>query len=182
MKRLKREPRYQGSIVDVYMDTIELPNGKLAEWDYIHHPGASAVVAVTDEGKLLLVTQYRNALDRITLEIPAGKFDAEGEDPLVCAKRELEEETGYVTDDIEWLLNINTWLAFTNETIHIYVARNLKKTMQNLDEDEFVDVKEYEVEELKAMILNGEITDAKTMAAILAYDQKYLSSGNTEIK
>ena len=94
-KRLKRELVYKGAIVDFYKDTIRVPNGNIVKWDFIKHQGAAAVVPVREDGKLLMVRQYRNALDRFTLEIPAGAKDSAEEEGIVCAARELEEETGY---------------------------------------------------------------------------------------
>lgn len=174
VKRVGRELVYEGKILTVYRDHMEFSNGHTAEWDYIHHDGAAAVVPVMADGKILMVRQYRNALERETLEIPAGKLDAPGEPGIECSRRELEEETGYRSDDLEWLLTLRTTVAFCNEKIEIYVARNLIPSRQNLDEDEFVDVKAYSVEELKERIFAGEIEDSKTIAAILAYESKYL--------
>lgn len=173
IKRLNRELRAQGTIIGLYKDTVEV-NGKIVEWDYIHHDGAAAVVAVNDEGKLLMVRQYRNALDRFTLELPAGKLDSPDEPTLECAKRELEEETGYYTDDFEYLLTINTMLAFCNEKIDLYLARNLHRTKQHLDPDEDINVEAWDIEDLKKMIYEGKMTDAKTVAGILTYESKYL--------
>ncbi len=173
MKRLERKLKYKGSIISVYSDKIELPEGKLVEWDYIHHNGATAIVPVLEDGRILMVRQFRNALDRDTLEVPAGKLDSVDEIPMECARRELEEETGYRSENLEWLIDIRTWVAFTNEKIFVYVARDLKETMQNLDEDEFVDVEAYTIDELKEMIFSGKIEDSKTIASLLAYDAKY---------
>ena len=173
IKRINRELKYEGSIVKVYMDEVELPDGKIAKWDFINHDGAAAVVPVTDDGKILMVKQYRNALDRYTLEIPAGKLDDKLEETKVCAVRELEEETGYKAGNLEFLITLRTWVAFTNEKIDVYVATDLTPTKQYLDEDEFIDVKAYELEELKEMIFRGELQDTKSISAILAYDVKY---------
>lgn len=175
VKRIKREIREKGSILTLYKDTVVV-NGVEAEWDYIHHGGAAAVVAVNDEGKLLMVRQYRNALDRDVLEIPAGKLDSENEPTIECAKRELEEETGYQAEEMMYLLTINTAVAFCNEKIDIYLARNLKKTQQNLDPDEIVEVELWDLEDLKELIYKGELTDAKTISAILTYETKCLRS------
>lgn len=172
IKRINRELKYEGSIVKVYMDEVELPDGKIAKWDFINHDGAAAVVPVTDDGKILMVKQYRNALDRYTLEIPAGKLDDKLEETKVCAARELEEETGYKAGKLEFLITLRTWVAFTNEKIDVYVATDLTPTKQHLDEDEFIDVKAYELEELKEMIFRGELQDTKSISAILAYDVK----------
>ena len=152
IKRVKRERVYQGTIVDVYKDYMEFSNGNHEVWDYIHHKGAAAVIPVMDDGRLLMVRQYRNALDRFTLELPAGGLDQADEPGRDCSARELEEETGYRSDDL---------------------ARNLIRTHQHLDENEFVNIEAHTVEELKQMIFEGKIEDSKTVAAILAYDAKY---------
>jgi len=175
--RLDRQLKYQGNILKIYEDTV-LANGHEAHWDYIHHDGAAAVLPVTSEGKILMVRQYRNALNRYTLEIPAGKLDAPDEPKIECAYRELEEETGFRTEKLEYLMSINTTVAFCDEAIDIFVAHNLIPSHQHLDEDEFVDVKAYKLEELKEMIFEGKIQDSKTMAAILAYESKYLHGQN----
>ena len=174
VKRMGRELAYQGTVLKVYKDHMKFSNGNTEDWDFIHHDGAAAVIPVMDDGKILMVKQYRNALERDTLEIPAGKLDDPDEERIVCASRELKEETGYSSDDLEWLLTIRTTVAFCDERIEVFVARNLIPGEQHLDEDEFVDVKAYKLEELKEMIFEGKIQDSKTMAAILAYESKYL--------
>ena len=178
VKRMGRELAYQGTVLKVYKDHMKFSNGNTEDWDFIHHDGAAAVIPVMDDGKILMVKQYRNALERDTLEIPAGKLDDPDEEGIVCASRELKEETGYSSDDLEWLLTIRTTVAFCNERIEVFVARNLIPGEQHLDEDEFVDVEAYKLEELKEMIFEGKIQDSKTMAAILAYESKYLHGQN----
>lgn len=173
VKRLDRQLKYQGTILKIYQDTVEV-NGHKAEWDFIHHDGAAAVVAVTREGKLLMVRQYRNALDRYTLEIPAGKLDAPDEPKIECAYRELEEETGYYTEKLEYLLSIHTTVAFCDEAIDVFLARDLILSKQNLDDDEEITVEEWELSDLMELIYSGKMTDAKTVASILAYAQKYV--------
>ena len=170
--RLKRELRYEGAILKIYEDTV-LANGHEAHWDFIHHDGAAAVLPVTDDGKILMVRQYRNALDRDTLEIPAGKLDAPDEPKIECAYRELEEETGYRTEQMEYLISLNTTVAFCDEAIDIFVARNLIPSHQHLDEDEVIDVEPWELKDLLELIYSGKMTDAKTVAAITAYAVKY---------
>lgn len=147
IKRVKRERVYQGTIVDVYKDYMEFSNGNHEVWDYIHHKGAAAVIPVMDDGRLLMVRQYRNALDRFTLELPAGGLDQADEPGRDCSARELEEETGYHSDDLEWLITLRTTVALCNEKIEVYVARNLIRTHQNLDENEFVNVEAHTVED-----------------------------------
>ena len=173
VKRLKRELRAQGTVIGLYKDTVEV-NGQIAEWDYIHHDGAACVVAVTDNGKLLMVRQYRNALDRFTLELPAGKLDSPDEPTIECAIRELEEETGYVAVKIEYLLTVNTTVAFCNEKVDVYLATGLSKTAQHLDPEEEINVEEWDIEDLKKLIYEGKLTDGKTIAGIMTYAAKYL--------
>ncbi|MBA4698917.1 MAG: NUDIX hydrolase [Ruminococcus sp.] len=173
IKRLKRELKFEGKIISFYQDTMEIDGDRTVIWDFIKHKGAAAVVPVTDDGRILMVKQYRNALDRYTLEVPAGALDTEDEPGIVCAKRELEEETGYRSDDLEWLITLRTTVAFCNERIEVFVAKNLILSKQHLDEDEFIDLKAYTIEELKKKIFSGEIEDGKTISALLAYDTKY---------
>jgi len=172
-KRLKRDLVAKGVIIDYYQDTMQIPNGNVAKWDLIDHKGAAAVVAVRGDGKLLMVRQYRNALERETLEIPAGGLNGRGEPTKDAAVRELEEETGYTCDHAELLNSIYTTVAFCNEKIDIYLARDLKNGRQHLDEDEMLEVEAYSLEELKQMIFEGKIQDSKTICGILTYAAKY---------
>ena len=171
-QRLGRTLSYQGKILKVYTDHVHV-NGKKSDWDFIHHNGGAAIIPVTKEGKILMVRQWRNAIDRYTLEIPAGALDWSEEDPKDCVARELEEETGYRSDDIEWLITINCWPSFTNEKVEIFVAQNLIPSTQKFDEEECIELEEYTIEELKTMILEGKITDSKTVAGLMAYAVKY---------
>ncbi len=175
-KRLSRELVYKGTIIDFYKDTVLVPNGNVVKWDFIGHKGAAAVVAVRNDGKLLMVRQYRNALDRYTLELPAGGLNGADEPTIIAAERELEEETGYkAVSPLEPLISIRTTVAFCNEKIDIYVANNLEKSSQNLDEDEFINVEAWDVKDLIDKIYDGSIEDSKTVSAILAYYHKYVS-------
>lgn len=173
IKRLKRELKFKGKIIDFYQDTMEINGDHTVIWDFIKHKGAAAVVPVTADGKILMVRQYRNALERYTLEIPAGALDAEDEPGQECAARELEEETGYRSENMEWLITLRTTVAFCNEKIEVYVAKDLIPSKQHLDEDEFIDLKAYSIEELKEKVFTGEIEDAKTVASLMAYAVKY---------
>lgn len=173
MKRIKRELMYKGSIVDVYKDTMKLADGNTEAWDYVaHRKGAAAVLPVREDGKIILVRQYRNALERETLEIPAGCRDSLDEDTKICAERELEEETGYRSSKIQFLLALRTTVAFCNESIDVYVATGLTPGEQHLDEAEEIQVEAYSVEELCNMIYAGKLQDSKTVSAILAYSNK----------
>ena len=157
-KRLDRKLVYKGSIIDYYRDTVQVPNGNVLEWDFIGHRGPAAVVP--------------GRVDRYTLEIPAGGLN--GDEPTEdAAARELQEETGYVSEDLSLLITIRTTVAFCNEKIDIYVAQKLKPGHQHLDEDEYIDVKAFSVEELCEMIYAGQIEDSKTIAAIMSYKNKY---------
>ncbi|MBR4981208.1 MAG: NUDIX hydrolase [Lachnospiraceae bacterium] len=182
IERVERKLVAKGKIVDYYQDTVKIPNGNVAVWDFIWNKGAAAVVPVRDDGKIIMVRQYRNAIDRETIEIPAGGLNTPQEPTLDAAARELEEETGFKSEDLELLISIKTTVAFCNEGIDIYVARNLKPSKQNLDEDEFINVEAYSVEELCDMIYAGKIEDSKTVAAILAYKNKFVRNTYISIK
>ena len=168
-KRLSRDLVAHGAILDYYQDTMLIPNGNIAKWDFIKHNGAAAVVPVDEQGRLIMVKQYRNALDRYTIEIPAGGLKSPSEPTKEAAERELAEETGYRAENVELLLTIRTTVAFCDEKIDIYLATGLKPGEQQLDEDEYVQYQAYTVEELTEKIFTGEIQDSKTVAAVLAY-------------
>ncbi len=170
-ERLNRELAYEGAVLKVYKDTV-VSNGIEETFDFIHHDGAAAVVPVTADGKILMVRQYRNALDRFTLEIPAGKLKSPDEPMADCAARELAEETGRTCENLEYLVTVNTTIAFCDEKIGIYVAKDLETGERNLDEDEVIDIEEWTVADLLDLIYKGEMTDSKTVAAILAYALK----------
>ena len=173
IRRLNRELKFKGKIIDFYQDTMEINGDHTVLWDFIKHKGAAAVVPVMPDGRILMVRQYRNALDRYTLEIPAGALDEVDEPGIRCASRELEEETGYRSENLEWLINLRTTVAFCNERIEVYVARDLIQSKQHLDEDEFIELKAYTIDELKEKIFSGGIEAAKTVSSLLAYDTKY---------
>ena len=167
-RRLERKILRKSNILTYCVDTVELPDGNVAEYDVMLHNGGVAVIAITDEGKMVMVRQYRHAFDRITLEVPAGKRDGD-EEFLTAAKRELREEGGYLCERIEHFMTINTAIAYCDEVIEVYLATGLRKTSQDLDPDEFVEVCEMDPDELADMVFNCEIKDSKTVAAIMAY-------------
>ena len=167
-KRIGRKLEFEGKIVKFYSDTMQLPDGTMAIWDFIEHKGAAAIVPVTENGDIIMVRQYRNAPERYTLEIPAGGLNA-GEDRKTAAIRELEEETGFKSGRVEHLLDLYTTVAFCNELIGIYYTEELTPAKQHLDPDEFLNVEVHSLSELTELILDGRIQDAKTIAAILAY-------------
>lgn len=174
IKRVKRTLKHNGAIVDFFSDTMQMPDGKQVEWDLIHHrKGAAAVVPVLPDGRILMVRQYRNALERMTIEIPAGARDSTEEETALCAARELEEETGYHSDELAYLLSLRPTVAYCDEFIDVYVAKNLVKTKQHLDPDEYVELEAFELDTLCEMIYAGKIQDGKTVAALMAYKNKY---------
>ncbi|WP_295789017.1 NUDIX domain-containing protein [uncultured Veillonella sp.] len=158
------EMKFDGKLIKVTYDTA-LVNGREAWREVVHHPGASAIIVIDNEGRLVMERQYRYALKSGLLEIPAGKLDA-GEDPLTCAKRELEEETGYTAKEWISLGAVATSPGFCNEIIHIFLARDLEKGATHWDVDEYVELEYFTLEELLAAIKEESIKDSKTLAAI----------------
>ena len=168
-KILEKKLEHHGKIVDFYSYQMEVPNGNHTKWDVIEHKGAAAIVPVDEDGRIILVRQYRGAIDDWLLEIPAGGRDSADEDFAVCAARELEEEIGYRSDEIHHLVDYHSAAAYTSEKIGIYYTEKLIPSRQHLDENEFVQIEKYTLEELTEMIFDGRITDGKTIAAIMAY-------------
>ena len=168
-KPLTEDVAWTGRIFNVNRLQVELPDGRRALRDVVRHPGAVAVVALTAEGRICLVRQYRTALGRVTVEIPAGKLDP-GEDPLECANRELLEETGMVAEKMAFLTTIASSDGFTDELIHIYMATGLTFGKSSPDDDEFINVDLVEVSELVDAVLDGRIEDAKTVVGALLCD------------
>lgn len=166
-KRINRKIIYEGKIFTVAEDTIRFPDGKEAKWDVLLHSGATAVVPIDNEGNIILVEQYRCIEDGNILEIPAGKLE-KGEDPIICAARELEEETGYKAKRLIPVCKIYSAVGFSDEAIRIYAAVGLEPGKQNLDEDEYVEIKKFSIQEIIDMIFQGKIKDSKTIAAVFA--------------
>lgn len=165
-KTVSSEKIYEGRIIDVTIEKVALPNGAEGMREIVRHPGAVAVIAKTNEGKYVFVRQFRKALNRTIVEIPAGKLE-KNENPADTAKRELYEETGYQCGELEHLISFYTSPGFADELIHIYLASELTLGDQHTDEDEFLDVLELTIEEAQQMILSQEIYDAKTAYAVL---------------
>ena len=164
-RKLSSEMKFDGKLIKVTYDIADV-NGKEAWREVVHHPGASAVVAIDEDNRIIMEKQFRYALNDYLLEIPAGKLDA-GEDPLVCAKRELEEETGIIASEWIGLGTIATSPGFCNEVIHLYVAKGLSKGEIHWDEDEYVEVERYTFDELLQRIKEERIKDGKTLSALL---------------
>ena len=165
--KISSENIYDGTLLHVKKDKVELPNGDISYREWIKHPGASAVIPVTDNKEIILVRQYRYPIQSLTMEIPAGKLDVAGEDPLECAKRELEEETGYSAQEYQFLTKLATTVGFSDEFIYIYAARGLKAGQQHTDEDEFINVVTVPLAKAVEMVHSGEILDGKSVVAIL---------------
>lgn len=165
-QHVRSEQLFAGRVINVRRDTVLLPNGKEATREVVEHPGAVAVVPVLDDGRIIMVSQYRHAAGKILLEIPAGKLD-KGEQPKECALRELEEETGYQCRNLQKLASVYTTPGFSNEVIHIYLAEGLIRTQQRLDEDEFLNMECYTKEQLHSMITDGSICDNKSITGLL---------------
>lgn len=171
--RIGREVVYKGAILQFCKDNIVTPKGNQVKWDYLEHKGAAAVIPVMDDGRILMVRQWRNAIDKFALEIPAGGKDSITEPSIECAARELEEETGYKTDTLEFLQTIVPAIAYSGEKIDVFVAFDLKKGIQHFDPDEEIELELFSVEELIEMIIKNEINDSKTVSSILTYYHKY---------
>lgn len=167
-KTIASERIFTGRVISLKVDDVMLPNGEVGKREIVNHPGAVAVIAVTADNKLLVVEQYRKALERSIIEIPAGKLEP-GEEPAVTARRELEEETGYSCGELTYIQTFATSPGFADEVIHLYLARDLTllENAAPLDEDEFVELMAITIEEAEQMMADGRIFDAKTAFAVL---------------
>ncbi|MBM7569756.1 NUDIX domain-containing protein [Aquibacillus albus] len=175
-KTIRTKPIFEGRIVKLQVDEVTLPNGKTSKREIIKHPGAVAVIAVTNDNRIVFVEQYRKPLEKSIFEIPAGKLE-HGENPEYTAKRELEEETGYTTDQLELVTSFYTSPGFADELIYIYFTDRLIPLDESkaLDEDEFVDVIELTLDEAEELVGRQQIHDAKTEYALLYLKLKGLS-------
>jgi len=159
---------FEGKIVKVTLDQARLPDGRLAEREVVYHPGGVAVLALEEDGTVYLVRQFRYPIQRELLELPAGKLDhGTQEDHLLGAKRELSEETGLEASDWTYLGSALASPGFCDEELHMYLARGLRKTGQHLDEDEFLDVVTMPFDQLAGQVMDGTITDGKTVSTTL---------------
>ncbi|WP_018249989.1 NUDIX hydrolase [Orenia marismortui] len=163
-KTVNSKKIYKGKIVNLRLDEVELPNGNFSRREIVEHNGAVAIVPYY-KNKVIMVEQFRKATEEILLEIPAGKVE-KGEDLVESAKRELEEEIGYQPANLKWLCKAYTSPGFTNETIDIYLATKLVKTEQNTDEDEFINIREFDISTVGEMMAKGEFRDAKTIIGL----------------
>lgn len=164
-KTIKENLRFKGKILTVFNDDVLTAAGNTATREYIRHNGGVCVVAINENDEVYMVRQYRYPYKEEVLELPAGKLEL-GEDPYLAGIRELREETGLVAEKTEPLGEFYPSPGYTSEIIHMYKATGLKLVGQDLDEDEFLSVEKYPLEDLKRMILSGEIKDGKTLAAV----------------
>ncbi|WP_423678734.1 MULTISPECIES: NUDIX domain-containing protein [unclassified Undibacterium] len=153
---------YAGDFLKVQKDTVSLPDSNVATREFIRHPGAVVIIPVFDDGSVLLERQFRYPLNRVFIEFPAGKIDA-GEDPLICAKRELREETGYSATDWRHIFTIHNAIAYSDERLEIYVARGLTAGQASLDDEEFLETFTATPTEMLKWVREGKITDVKTV-------------------
>ena len=165
--QIDREEIFDGVIVHLVRDTVIIPNGARATREVCLHHGAVCVVPVTDEGEIIMERQFRYPFNEVLWEIPAGKLDKDEFDPLEAVKRELREETGYTAENYTYIGDYYPSPAILSEKISMYIATGLKKGEQDLDEDESLDVSKIPFDDVVKMILNNEITDGKTQAAVL---------------
>lgn len=166
-KELESQLIFDGKVVHLYKDKVELPDGKTSFREYVKHLGAVCVIPVTDENEVLLVRQYRYAVGEILTEIPAGKLDFSDEDPMSAAKRELLEETGAVASEIVPLGIYYGSPAIMGEKIYMYLAKGLSFGSQQLDDGEFLDVIKMPIEDAVKNVLDGNFRDGKTQSAIM---------------
>lgn len=165
-KTIKKNTLFEGKIITVRSDDIQLPDGRPAFREIVEHPGGVCVAPITPEGNLIFVRQYRYAFSETIIELPAGKLE-KGEDPFEAGKRELEEETGYVADSFVDCGKVYATPGYCSEIIHLYAAYNMHKTAMHLDDGEFLEVFEMPIGKAVEMVLNNEIRDGKTQILIL---------------
>ena len=164
--QLSTEQIYKGTLLDVRRDEVSLPNGKISAREWIKHPGAACIIPVLPDGKIALIKQYRYPVQAEMIELPAGKLDP-GEDPENCARRELEEEIGYIAGKLTFVCNIHPAIGFASEKMWIYLAEDLVKTTENTDHDEFLEIMPTSLAEAVKMVWDGKITDVKTIIGLL---------------
>ncbi|MGI6698116.1 MAG: NUDIX hydrolase [Clostridiales bacterium] len=165
-KTLESKTLYKGRIINLRLDSVVLENGNTALREVVEHPGAVGVIALKDNGDIVMVKQYRKAAEQVLLELPAGKLE-QGEDPAECAARELTEETGYTAGDLRYLVSFYTSPGFSNEVMYMFLATGLREGENDPDDDEMVETVEISRDRAMEMILKGEIKDGKTIAGIL---------------
>lgn len=166
-KTIATEKIFEGQIIKVRRDTVELPGGGTGTREIVEHPGGVAIVALDSEENVYMVRQYRHPFEKIIMELPAGKLDHHGEEPFECCVRELKEETGLTAEKFDYLGAFMLSPGFCREWIHLYLARGLSAGSLHLDPDEFLEVEKIPLQQLYTMIMDNQIEDAKTVIGIL---------------
>jgi ADP-ribose pyrophosphatase len=156
---------YEGAILNLRKDKVTVKDGRTSSREIVEHNGGVVIAAITNDGKIPMVKQYRKAAEKAVLEIPAGKLEGD-EDPKEAALRELKEETGYTANSIEHLTSFYSSIGYSEEVLHLYIAKDLLPGETDFDESEAIDIYEYSTRELLDMVMNGQIEDAKTIIAI----------------
>ena len=174
--KISSQQKFSGQLINLYLDQVELPNGKVSTREWVDHPGAVCLIPVLPNGQICLIRQFRYGPREEFIEIPAGKLN-KGESSLHCAHRELEEETGYQSNKLTFLTNIHPAIGFSNEKMWIYLAEDLVKTENNLDHDEFLELLPTSLEDALAWVWSGKITDVKTIIGILWVEKLLKSQG-----
>lgn len=164
-KTMKSDKLYEGKLLNLRIDTVELPDKKYSKREIIEHPGGVAILPITEDNCIILVEQYRKAVERFLLELPAGKLEV-NEEPAETAKRELKEETGITANKLEYLLEFYTSPGFTNEKTYLFLAKDLIQGEPNPDSGEFIKTTKIKIDDLVKMIDRGEILDSKTIIGI----------------
>jgi ADP-ribose pyrophosphatase len=170
--RIDSQIAYDGDFLKVQRDTVRLPDGRPTVREYIRHPGAVVILPLFDDGRVLLERQFRYPLDRVFIELPAGKIDPH-EDPLACAKRELQEETGYTATDWKFVCTIHNAIAYSDEHLDLFLARGLTAGERRLDDCEFLETITASVADMLDWVRVGKITDVKTVIGAFWLEKIY---------
>lgn len=171
-KTMKTEKIYEGKIINLRIDTVELPDKKYSKREIVEHSGSVGIIPIIDDS-LVLVKQFRKSVEKNLLEIPAGKIEI-NEEPRETALRELSEETGYTTDNLKYLFEFYTSPGFSNEKIYLFLTDELFEGETNFEDNEYIEVQKIKIEDLVKMVDRGEITDSKTIISIF-YAEKYIN-------
>ncbi len=175
--KVQQKNIFEGRVLSLALETHQLPDGRSAEYEIIHHPGGAAVLPVLDDGRLVLIRQFRPAAGGMLLEVPAGRLE-EGESPEECVRREIVEEVGYRAGHLEKLGEMLPTVGFCTEKVCLFVATGLTRTEQALEDDEFIEIVICEAEEALAMVQRGEILDGKTQLALFLYAAGMRAAGS----
>lgn len=167
-KTITSKEIFSGKILKVRFDEVELPGGRRSTREVVEHSGGVCIIAITDADEILLVEQYRKPPEEVMLEIPAGKLE-EDEDPLTCASRELVEETGYRAEKIDHIFSFYTTPGYSDELLHLFLARDLQEVGSDPDQDEIIRLKKISKEDIINFIIEGDIKDGKTIVGLFSY-------------